>query len=85
MERWLHDIPLKAKVSNFRATIVVPHKSTSNYSKSMPMPMITRKKPRPPNPRRLENQNILPFTIGKTIARRVFNWPKLSTSRNSRI
>jgi hypothetical protein len=48
--------------------------------------MVERKKPRPPNPRRrLENQNILLFTMGKMTAKRVFNWPRLFTFRNSGI
>jgi hypothetical protein len=40
----------------------------------MPRPMETRKRPRPQNPRRrLENQNILTFTMGKMTAKGVFN------------
>jgi hypothetical protein len=79
---WLH-LPLKLKPSKLRATITDLHKSTPTYAKSIPRPMETRKTPRPPNPRRrLENQNILPFTMGKMTAKRVFNWPRVCTSRN---
>jgi hypothetical protein len=51
----------------------------------MPSPMLeTSMSPRPPNPSiRLEKKNILPLTMGKMTARRVFNWPRLCTSRNS--
>jgi hypothetical protein len=50
------------KISKFRNTIAVPPKSTPTYEKSMPSPMERRKKSsRPPNPRRRENQNMLPM------------------------
>jgi hypothetical protein len=69
LEGWLH-LPLTQKISEFRAIVLVSHKSTPTYTKSMPSPMETRKNQRPPNPRRMENQNILPFTMGKMTARR---------------
>jgi hypothetical protein len=83
LEGWLH-LPLKLKASKCMATITVPNKSTPSYTKSMPSPMETRKSLRPPNPwTSLEKQHILPFTMGKMTARRVFNWTRLYTSRNS--
>jgi hypothetical protein len=42
-----------------------------------------KKETKATNPkRRLENQNLLPFTMGKMTAKRVFNWPRLCTSKN---
>jgi hypothetical protein len=80
---WLH-LPLKLKPSKFRATIADLHKFTPTYSKSMPRPMETRERPRPPpnQRRRLDNQNILPFTMGKMTVRTVLHWPNLWKSRN---
>jgi hypothetical protein len=43
---WLY-FPLKLKPSKFRATIMDLHKSTPTYTKSIPRPMKTRKRPRP--------------------------------------
>jgi hypothetical protein len=76
-------LPLKLKPSKFRATIADLHKSTPTYTKSIPGPMETRERQRPPNPRRqLDNQNILPFSMGKMTVRTVFHWPNLWKSRN---
>jgi hypothetical protein len=75
--------PLKLKLSKFRGIIMDLHKSIATYKEPTPRPMETRKRPRPLNPkRRLENQNILPFTMGKMTAKRVFNWSRVCTSRN---
>jgi hypothetical protein len=79
---WLH-LPLKLKPSKFRATIADLHKSTPTHAKLMARPMETRERPRPPNPRRrLDNQKILYFTMGKMTVRTVLHWPNLWKSRN---